>query len=124
MFARTREQVIELDFGPDTSTIDANGNYTAPATLLSPNLVTIEAAETKTSVNATSALTLWNPVPQISNISLSLVNVGPFTLTIAGSDFVNGATVSFDGSNLTTTFVLSGAIDRHWNGFSSWLSSW
>jgi uncharacterized protein (DUF1800 family) len=88
--------------------IDANGNYTAPATLPSPNSVTIEAEESsKNSVNSSSAVTLWNPIPQISNISPASLNVGNFTLTITGSNFVSGATVSFGGANLTTTFVSS-----------------
>ena len=91
-----------------TGTIDSTGNYTAPAALPSPNTVTIQAAETaKASVNGSSAVTLWNPVPVITSVTPPQVNVGAFTLTISGSDFVNGATVSFGGSNLTTTFVSS-----------------
>ena len=91
-----------------TGLIDANGNYTAPATLPSPNSVTIEAEESsKKSVNSTSAVTLWNPIPQVSNISPASLNIGNFTLTITGSNFVSGATVSFGGANLTTTFVSS-----------------
>src|SRR5271163_2803370 len=86
-----------------TGLVDANGNYTAPATLPSPNSVTIEAEESsKNSVNTSSAVTLWNPIPQISSVSPSSINVGNFTLTITGSDFVSGATVSFGGANLTT----------------------
>jgi uncharacterized protein (DUF1800 family) len=89
-----------------TGTIDATGNYTAPTTLPSPNTVTIEASETaKASVNGSSAVTLWNPIPLITSISPSPVNVGSFTLTISGSGFVNGATVSFGGSTLITSFV-------------------
>ncbi len=92
-----------------TGAIDATGNYTAPTTLPSPNTVTIEATETtKKSVNSSSAVTLWNPVPQISTVSPPQVNVGPFTLTISGSNFINGATASFGGGNLTITSV-SGA---------------
>jgi uncharacterized protein (DUF1800 family) len=91
-----------------TGTIDANGNYTAPATLPSPNTVTIEAEEaSKKSVNSSSAVTLWNPVPQISNVSPSQVDVGNFSLTITGASFVNGSTISFGGANLATTFVSS-----------------
>jgi uncharacterized protein (DUF1800 family) len=91
-----------------TGTIDATGNYTAPTTLPSPNTVTIEVTETKkTSVSSSSAVTLWNPVPQISGISPSQVNVGAITLTISGSNFVNGATASFGGVNLTTTSLSS-----------------
>ena len=85
-----------------TGTIDASGNYTAPAILPTPNTVTIEVAETKkTSVTSSSAVTLWNPVPQISGISPAQVNVGAITLTISGTNFVNGATASFGGANLT-----------------------
>ena len=89
-------------------TIDANGNYIAPAALPSPNTITIEAVETsKSSESASSGVTLLNPIPQVSGVTPSSVNVGPFTLTINGSDFVSGATVSFGGANLSTTFVSS-----------------
>jgi uncharacterized protein (DUF1800 family) len=91
-----------------TGTIDANGNYTAPATLPSPNSVTIEAEETsKNSVNSSSAVTLWNPIPQVASVSPSQIDVGNFSITITGSNFVSGATVSFGAANLTTTFVSS-----------------
>jgi uncharacterized protein (DUF1800 family) len=91
---------------PATGTIDATGNYTAPSTLPSPNTVTIEATETtKKSATGSSAVTLWNPIPQISSVSPPQVNVGAFTLTISGTNFVSGATVAFGGSTLTTTSV-------------------
>jgi uncharacterized protein (DUF1800 family) len=91
-----------------TGTIDANGNYTAPAILPSPNSVTIEAEETsKKSVNSSSAVTLWNPIPQVANVSPSQIDIGTFSLTITGSNFVSGAAVSFGGANLATTFVSS-----------------
>jgi uncharacterized protein (DUF1800 family) len=86
-------------------TIDANGNYLAPAVLPTPNSVTISAAETsKPSLAGTSDVTLLNPIPQITGVAPSQISVGAFTLTISGADFVNGATVSFGSSNLTTTF--------------------
>lgn len=89
-------------------TIDTNGNYTAPVTLPSPNTITIEATEaSKSSVNASSGVTLLNPVPQLSSVTPNSVNVGAFTLTITGSDFVSGATVSFGSTTLTTNFVSS-----------------
>jgi uncharacterized protein (DUF1800 family) len=91
---------------PATGTIDATGNYTAPSTLPSPNTVTIEATETtKKAATGSSAVTLWNPIPQISSVSPSQVNVGAFTLTISGTNFVSGATVTFGGSSLTITSV-------------------
>lgn len=89
-------------------TIDANGNYSAPALLPAPNTISITAAEAgKPSEYASSAVTLLNPIPMVTGISPPQVNVGSFTLTITGSDFVNGATVSFGGTTLATTFVSS-----------------
>jgi Protein of unknown function (DUF1800) len=86
-------------------TIDANGNYLAPAVLPTPNSVTISAAETsEPSIAGTSDVTLLNPIPQITSVVPAQINVGAFTLTISGADFVNGATVSFGSTNLTTTF--------------------
>jgi uncharacterized protein (DUF1800 family) len=91
-----------------SGTIDATGNYTAPATLPSLNTVTIEAVDaSKKSVNSSSAVTLWNPVPQISSVSPSQVTVGSFSIVISGSNFVSGATASFGGQNLTVTSVSS-----------------
>ena len=88
--------------------IDANGNYSAPALLPTPYTITITAAETaKPSETASSAVTLLNPIPVLTGISPPQVNVGPFTLTISGGGFVNGATVSFGGTTLTTSFVSS-----------------
>jgi uncharacterized protein (DUF1800 family) len=89
-------------------TIDANGNYSAPAVLPTPNTITVTAAETaKPSETASSAVTLLNPIPVVTGISPPQVNVGTFTLTITGSDFVSGATVSFGGTTLATSFASS-----------------
>jgi uncharacterized protein (DUF1800 family) len=89
-------------------TIDQGGEYTAPATLPSPNTVMIEAAEPQNaSMAGTSGVTLLNPIPVISGVSPPQVDVGAFTLTITGSEFVSGATVNFGGIALSTTFVSS-----------------
>jgi uncharacterized protein (DUF1800 family) len=89
-------------------TIDAGGNYTAPAVLPTPNTVTIAAVESgKSSETASSAVTLLNPIPVVTGIAPPQVNVGTFTLTITGSDFVSGATVTFGSTTLATTYVSS-----------------
>lgn len=51
-----------------------------------------------------------NPAPIVTAIAPASATVGgaAFTLTVAGLDFVDGATVSWNGSGRTTTFV-SGA---------------
>jgi trimeric autotransporter adhesin len=60
---------------------------------------------------ASNALTFTvnNPVPAISSLSPSsaIANGPAFTLTVDGSNFVSGATVDWNGSARTTTFVSS-----------------
>ena len=91
-----------------TGTISSTGVYTAPATLPSPNTVTIQAASAADSSAAgQSAVTLWNPTPVIASVSPMSVTAGSFSITITGSDFVNGAQVQLAGAVLTTTFTSS-----------------
>jgi uncharacterized protein (DUF1800 family) len=85
-------------------TIDGTGLYKAPATLPSPNTVTIEAAVTSdTSLNGSTGVTLLNPIPQVTSVVPALLNVGAFTITVNGSKFVNGAVVNFGSVILNTT---------------------
>ncbi|HTS11829.1 MAG TPA: DUF1800 family protein [Candidatus Limnocylindrales bacterium] len=86
-------------------TITTTGNYTAPATIPNPNTVTISASVESTHASGSTTATLLNPVPEVASVSPSQLNVGPFTITLSGSDFVNGAVVSLSGTALTTTFV-------------------
>jgi hypothetical protein len=53
--------------------------------------------------------TINNPAPTISSISpaTTVAGSGNFTLTITGTNFVNGAVVRWNGSDRTTTFVSS-----------------
>ena len=91
-----------------TGTISATGVYTAPATLPSPNSVTIQAeSAAESSAAGQSTVTLWNPTPVIASVSPMSVTAGGFSITITGSDFVNGAEVELAGGVLTTTFTSS-----------------
>jgi hypothetical protein len=87
-------------------TIDSTGKYTAPATLPNPASVTIKAVSSAdSSKNGTSAVSLMNPTPVLTGISPASTNLGSFTLTVTGSDFVAGAQVLFGTTALSTTFV-------------------
>ena len=87
-------------------TITSNGVYTAPSALPNPNAIVIEATSAADSAaNASSDVTLWNATPVISGVIPMSFDAGAFTLTLAGSKFVNGAQVLFGGSALTTTYV-------------------
>ncbi len=89
-------------------TIDSTGKYTAPATLPSPNSVTVKATSSAdTSKSSTSSITLMNPTPVLTGISPASTNLGNFSLTITGSNFVSGAQVLLSNSALSTAFFSS-----------------
>jgi uncharacterized protein (DUF1800 family) len=89
-----------------TGTIDANGTYTAPASLPSPNTITVTATSAAdTTKSANSALTLENPVPVLTSVSPTTIAPGTFSLTLIGSGFLKTSTVTFGGAGLTATYV-------------------
>jgi IPT/TIG domain len=89
-------------------TIDSTGKYTAPTALPAPNTITVKAVSVADSTkNSTSAVTLMNPTPVLTGISPASTNLGSYTLTITGSNFVSGAQVLMNGAALPTTFVSS-----------------
>jgi uncharacterized protein (DUF1800 family) len=91
-----------------TGTISSTGLFTAPEFPPSPNGITVTAAETKdSSKSGSSAVTLLNPVPQLSTLKPMAIPVGAFTLSIAGAHFAPGATVSFGSAVLATTYISS-----------------
>jgi len=87
-------------------TIDASGNYSAPSSLPSPNTISVTATSAADATKSnSSAVTLLNPTPTIVGISPSSTNLGNFSLTITGSNFVSGAQVLLNNTPLSTTFV-------------------
>lgn len=101
-------------------TISSTGLYTAPATLPNPNTVSVEAVRTADSMmNGTSSVTLLNPVPVISSVTPSQITVGSFSITVSGSEFVNGAAVLFGSTALTTSFVSNGKLTASGTATSS-----
>src|SRR5271163_3321937 len=89
-----------------TGTIDANGMYTAPASLPSPNTITVTATSAAdTTKTANSALTLENPVPVLTSVSPNTIAPGAFSLTLNGSSFLKTSAVTFGGQALTTMYL-------------------
>ncbi|MSV34118.1 MAG: DUF1800 domain-containing protein [Bryobacterales bacterium] len=86
--------------------ISAGGRYTPPAAIPSGGTVIVRATSVAApTVFATATVELLNPFPTLASAKPSTIPLGPFTLTLNGSGFVNGAMVLFDGTPLTTTFV-------------------
>ncbi len=89
-------------------TISSSGVYTAPAAVPNPNTITVTAtSQADASASGSSAVTLLNPTPTIASVSPSSFTAGSFTLTVKGSNFVNGAAVLWAGAALATTYVSS-----------------
>jgi hypothetical protein len=86
--------------------ITNSGVYAAPAVPTNPNMITISAASVaNSSASGTSDVTLWNGTPVLSNVSPATFTAGAYTLTLTGSQFVNGAQVIFGGAAITTSYV-------------------
>jgi uncharacterized protein (DUF1800 family) len=89
-------------------TIDANGMYTAPEFPPVPNSITISAVETSDNKRLGNAsATLNNPVPQLTSVAPLGVAQGPFTITLNGLHFAQGAVAYIGSTALTTTYVSS-----------------
>jgi hypothetical protein len=87
-------------------TISPNGDYTAPASLPSPNTLTITATSAARSTDtASSAVTLLNPTPTLAGANPASVGTGTFNLIVTGTNFIQGAQVMLATTPLTTTFV-------------------
>jgi hypothetical protein len=87
-------------------TISSTGNYSAPASLPNPKMLTITAVSVATaSATASSAVTLLNPTPTLVGTNPASVGIGSFSLAVTGTNFVSGAQVFLGSTPLTTTYV-------------------
>ena len=94
-----------------TGTISAGGVYTAPEFPPAANAIAIGAAETSDSTKlANAAITLGNPIPQITTAAPMSIQVGTFNLAVNGAHFANGATIYFGTTALATTRTSSIAL--------------
>jgi uncharacterized protein (DUF1800 family) len=89
--------------------ISATGLYTAPASLPTPNTVTITATSAADHTTKGSAIaTLLNPLPVVSSASPNKVNIHlPFTLLLTGTGFLPGSKCKLGDAPLTTEFTSS-----------------
>ena len=94
----------------ELGTIDSNGLYTAPAIVPAPNnTVTITSAATSNPSDPPGTLSLGvlNPIPVLTAVTPTGFSEGTTTVTVAGSQFVYGAQISWNGAPVTTTYVSS-----------------
>lgn len=88
-------------------TISSGGLYTAPATLPSPNTVSVTAvSKASASASATVSEAIWNPVPIVSAATAVQTGSGSnIALDVTGSAFVQGAQIVVGGAAVPTTLV-------------------
>lgn len=87
-------------------TIDATGKYTAPLVPPPGWTVTVKATSVADPTAAASAVvTVRNQIPYVTSVVPNTLPPGPFTVTVNGSRFVNGAQVLWNGAPLVTSFV-------------------
>jgi len=93
-----------VDGGNDTvGRIDANGLYTAPATIPNPNTVTVTAtANADKSKKANAVAAIFNPTTPISGLAppRAVAGSASFSLVVLGTNFLSGSTIRWSGNRL------------------------
>ena len=89
--------------------ISNSGLYTAPAVLGTATNLTVNAPSVldEKSSSAPAYVTLLSALPVLTAALPSPLPVGNFTISVSGSNFLNGAQVIFGGTMLPTTFISS-----------------
>ena len=89
-------------------TVSTSGLYQAPVTVPVANAVSVRAASTADSSKfGVVIITITQPPVQVWSTSPNSVPVGPFTISLNGSNFGANSVVSFGGTALATTLLSS-----------------
>ncbi len=89
-------------------TITTSGLYTAPASNAAGQVfINAPSVEAPQSSNAPAYVLLLSNLPVVTAALPTPIPVGNFTISVSGSNFLNGAQVIFGGTMLTTTFISS-----------------
>ncbi len=102
---------------PLTTTFVSSTQLTATVTtslIASVGTASITAVNTNGSPSSALTFTISPPTPTISSLSPSSATAGggSFTLTVSGANFLPGATVEWNGTALSTTFVNEAVMRR------------
>jgi len=90
-----------------TGTISLTGLYAAPATLPTPNVVTVSAVSQESAAAMGSLQeTVLNLVPTLTAVVPTLTNTaGTVLLDVTGTNFAGGSQIQVGGMNLNTTLI-------------------
>ncbi len=91
---------------------DGSVTYTAPAVVPTPNNVvqlTAVSVDNPT-VSISQNVSVLNPIPILTSGAPMAFDVGPSTVVLTGSNFINGAQVLMNGAPVPTTFNSGGQL--------------
>ena len=93
-------------------TITAQGVYTAPAVVPTPNNLVVVQATSVDNPNSTMIVNVQvlNPVPTLLSASPNSLNIGSSAVVLSGANFINGATALANGVPIPTQFNSSGQL--------------
>ena len=87
-------------------TVDTGGLFVPPATMPSGGTILVTVTSNiNSAISATATVTILNPHPTVASVSPAHIPLGPFTLTVNGSAFVQGAVVMLGNVAMPTTYV-------------------
>jgi uncharacterized protein (DUF1800 family) len=91
----------------EVGTVSTTGLYTAPAIVPTPYTVqvTSKIAKYPDAVPGSVSVQVWNPIPAMSAVNPGGFSEGVTTVTVSGSQFVDGAQISWNGAPIPTTYV-------------------
>ena len=90
--------------------IAPSGVYTPPATASAVTVTIVATSTVDPSLTSSTPVQLLNPVPQISSAFITASSSSTFTVSVAGSNFVAGTTLSVGSNIVTPTSVSSTAL--------------
>lgn len=94
-------------------TVDANGVYTAPAIVPSPNnavTITAQATYFPQDKPGSATVSVLNPVPIITGVNPTAMTEGQSLITVKGSKFVYGAQIMWNNVAVPTVLVSDGEL--------------
>jgi len=98
--------------GTIVANADGSVTYTAPAIVPTPNNVvqlTAVSVDDPT-VSISQNISVYNPIPILNSAAPMAFDVGPSTVVLTGSNFINGAQVLMNGAPVPTTFNSGGQL--------------
>jgi uncharacterized protein (DUF1800 family) len=98
--------------GTIVANADGSVTYTAPAVVPSPNnVVQLTAVSVDNpAVSISQNISVMNPIPILVSGTPMAFDVGPATVVLTGSNFINGAQILVNGAPVTTTFNSGGQL--------------